>query len=78
MPPEQNTSSLILDLGKVDQGTAIRTWMAYHNVKLKDLAGRIGVSASTISRILAGKRRPAKLTDSLVSMGFPPELLQED
>lgn len=66
---------LRLDLGKVDRKTALRTWLIYHGISEKEIAERLSVSPSTVTRLLSGERRSKDLIDKLASFGIPPALL---
>lgn len=68
---------LHLDFSKIDRTTALRTWLVYHEVELKELALQMGVHPGTISRIINGKRSPENLLRRLNAYGIPKELLPE-
>jgi len=74
----ETPANLRLDLSKVDRRTGLRTWMIYHGISEKQLATGLGVSPSTVTRLLSGERRNRELLDKLVSMGIPASLLLED
>lgn len=67
--------NILLDLSKVSRETALKTWLAYHRIGYRELAARIGVDPSFISYIVQGKRRSQRVTDALLAMGVPPELI---
>lgn len=66
---------LCLDLGKVDRKTALRTWLIYHGISEKEIAEKLSVSPSTVTRLLSGERRSPDLIDKLANFGIPPILL---
>ncbi len=66
---------LVLDLTKVDRETALRAWLAYNDIGEKQLALRIGVSPSAITRIITGERASRGLVSRLVEAGVPEALL---
>jgi plasmid maintenance system antidote protein VapI len=68
---------ILLDLGKVDRETALRTWLAYHRIAAKDLAERLGVHRGAVTRIIKGQRASRDLIARLSGMGIPMELLPE-
>jgi transcriptional regulator with XRE-family HTH domain len=68
---------IVLDLDNVDRETALRTWMQYHRIEVKDLADRLKVHPGTITRIINGQRASKGLIDRLIGLGIPRELLPE-
>lgn len=71
-PPAAN---LVLDLSSVERATALNAWLAYHNLSKRELALRLGVGPSTVSRLISGQRHSPRLLQALARMGVPPELL---
>lgn len=67
--------SHLLDLALVDRETALRTWLCYHKISIKDLTITAKVSASTITRIVSGERAPREAIERLVNSGVPRDLL---
>jgi transcriptional regulator with XRE-family HTH domain len=68
---------LVLDLSQVERETALRTWLAYHGIGEKQLATQVGVSPSSITRIIKGERASRDLVERLVGVGIPASLLPE-
>lgn len=66
---------MVLDLTKVDRETALRAWLAYHEIGEKELALRIGASPSVITRIITGERSSKGVIERLVAAGIPAALL---
>lgn len=66
---------MVLDLTKVNRETALRAWLAYHGIGEKQLALRIGVSPSAITRIIKGERASRRLIAKLTDEGIPVFLL---
>lgn len=67
-----------LDLGLVDRRVALRTWLIYHGITEKEIAARLKISASTVTRILSGQRRSSALLARLTELGIPACLLCDD
>ncbi len=74
----ETSENLRLDLSKVDRRVGLRTWMIYHGISEKQLATELGVSSSTVTRLLSGERRNPELLEKLVALGVPSSLLTED
>lgn len=70
-------NDIVLDLNKVDRETALRTWLQYNRIEVKDLAGQLGVHPGTITRIINGQRASRTLIKRLISLGIPEQLLPE-
>lgn len=66
---------IVLDLNKVPRETALRTWLAYHQIEAKWLAERLGVHRGTVTRIIKGERSSRELIERLVALGIPRGLL---
>ncbi len=58
-----------------DRQARLKAWLAYNNVSNKQLAERLEVHPSMISRIIRGQRAPARLLDMLEQAGVPRDLL---
>ncbi|WP_051261400.1 hypothetical protein [Desulfovibrio inopinatus] len=67
----------ILDLSKVDRETALRTWLVYHRIEIKNLATQLNVHSGTIIRVITGERPSRHLITQLISLGIPKHLLPE-
>ena len=70
-----NNGSLVLDLTAVDRKTALKAWLAYHEMDLFFIADRIGVAHSTVTRLFKRDRTSRKRVEQLRSLGIPGELL---
>lgn len=71
------TTNIVLDLNKVDRETALRTWLQYHRIEVKDLAKKLEVHPGTVTRIINGQRASRSLINRLVAIGIPKQLLPE-
>jgi hypothetical protein len=69
--------SQLLDLKTPDRQATLNAWLALHGLKKKDLASRLGVHPSMITRILRGDRCPARRIAELAALGIPVHLLPE-
>ncbi len=66
---------LLLDLSQVERPAALNAWLVYHNLSKKELAQRLGVGPSAVTRFIAGQRRSPNLRQAMAQLGIPPELL---
>lgn len=66
---------IFLDLSKVDRATALNAWLMYHTLTKKELAIRLGVSPSAVTRLINGQRRSRRFLRRLVELGVPADLL---
>lgn len=66
---------LLLDLSRVERPAALNAWLVYHNLSKKELAHRLGVGPSAVTRVIAGQRKSPHLRQALERMGIPAELL---
>ena len=66
---------LLLDLSKVERPAALNAWLVYHNLSKKELALRLGVGPSAVTRFIAGQRRSPQLRLGMERLGIPTELL---
>jgi IS30 family transposase len=73
----KNNGSLVLDLTAVDRKTALKAWLAYHEMDLFFIAGRIGVAHSTVTRLLKRDKASYKRVGQLRALGIPGELLPQ-
>ncbi|NJB68469.1 transcriptional regulator with XRE-family HTH domain [Desulfobaculum xiamenense] len=73
----ENEIGKILDQNPANRQAALRAWLAYHGVQMKDLARMIGVHPSMMTHIVKGNRSPAKRIEQLVALGIPRHLLPE-
>lgn len=71
------SADIVLDLNKVDRETALRTWLQYHRIEVKDLASQLAVHPGTVTRIINGQRASRSLITRLISLGIPEQLLPE-
>lgn len=55
----------------------LKAWLAYHGVGNRELAEKLGVHPSMITRIFKGERAPAERIAQLVELGIPKSLLPE-
>lgn len=67
----------MIDLNNPNRQDSLQAWLAYYRIAKKDLAQKIGVSQSMISKIIRGERAPAARLEQLVALGVPRELLPE-
>ena len=65
------------DLVSTTRQAKLNAWLAFRGIQKKDLANRLGVHPSMISRIIRGERRPAKRIAELVALGIPAHLLPQ-
>ncbi|MEW5772709.1 MAG: helix-turn-helix transcriptional regulator [Thermodesulfobacteriota bacterium] len=65
------------DLLSTSRQAKLNAWLALRGILKRDLATRLGVHPSMITRILQGTRRPARLIAELVALGIPAHLLPE-
>jgi predicted transcriptional regulator len=68
-------SNLLLDLSKVERPAALNAWLVYHNLSKKELAQRLGVGPSAVTRFIAGQRQSPRLRQAMERMGIPRGLL---
>lgn len=68
-------TGLLLDLSLVERPAALNAWLVYHNVSKKELALRLGVGPSAVTRVIAGQRQSPRLRQALQQLGIPAELL---
>lgn len=73
----KSNGSLVLDLTAVDRKTALRAWLAYHEMDLFFIAERIGAAHSTVTRLLKRDKASFKRVEQLRSLGIPGELLPQ-
>ncbi len=66
-----------LDQHPCGRQAALRAWLAYHGIPMKELARMIGVHPSMMTHIVKGNRSPAKRIEQLVALGIPRHLLPE-
>ena len=69
------STHLLLDLSKVDRVAALNAWLVYHNLSKKELAQRLGVGPSAVTRVIAGQRQSPHLRLAMEALGIPAELL---
>ncbi len=67
--------SHFLDSNEYDRQAALNAWLQLKGLSKVELAKRLGVHPSMVSRIVSGQRSPAKRIEALVKMGIPAELL---
>jgi len=72
-----NNGKLVLDLTVVERTTALRAWLAYHEMDLFSIAGRLGVAHSTVTRLLKREKASLKRVEQLRNLGIPRELLPQ-
>lgn len=65
------------DLKHVPRQAQLKAWLTMHGIKHKDLAVKLGVHPSMVSRIICGERAPSKRIKELMSLGIPASLLPE-
>ncbi len=73
----RNNGGLVLDLTAVERKTALRAWLAYHEMDLFFIADRIGAAHSTVTRLLKRDRASYKRVEQLRALGIPGELLPQ-
>ncbi len=66
---------LQLNLNDVDRVTALRTWLTYHKLGNIELARKLDVDPSFVTYIIQGKRVSRRVTDKMIEMGIPEDLL---
>lgn len=76
-PTTMLMTNIVLDLNKVDRETALRTWLQYHRIEVKDLAKQLNVHPGTVTRIINGQRASRSLINRLIALGIPKQLLPE-
>ncbi len=69
------SARLLLDLSQVDRAAALNAWLVYHNLSKKELAQRLGVGPSAVTRVIAGQRQSPRLLRAMEALGIPGELL---
>lgn len=67
---------ITLDLRKVDRATALRCWLAYHEVNISSLAKKLKAHPSTVSRAISGERESRATINKLIGLGVPAELFK--
>lgn len=65
------------DLLSASRQAELNAWLALRNIQKKDLALRLGIHPSMITRIFQGERRPAQRIAELIALGIPARLLPE-
>lgn len=79
---DESEDYLVLDLTRISKEKALKTWLVYHGISGKQLAKRLGVSPSTVTRLLKGTQPIGRVREKLLRLGLPKELLayecQED
>jgi len=65
------------DRQDTDRAADLRAYLAKNSLSKKELAKKVGVHPSMISRIISGERAPAGRLEQLVALGIPRELLPE-
>jgi transcriptional regulator with XRE-family HTH domain len=65
------------DLQYPSRQAELNAWLALRGIQKQELAKRLCLHPSMISRILQGQRRPAKRIAELVALGIPARLLPE-
>ncbi len=56
---------------------ALRAFLAFHGLQVRDLAERTNAHRTQVTRCLSGERSPAWLLDCLAALGIPSSLLPE-
>jgi IS30 family transposase len=72
---KETTMNLNLDLTAVDRERALRTWLVFHGMDLFEIAGKLRVAHSTVSRLIKRERASMRRVEQLHSLGIPRELL---
>ncbi len=75
---EESADYLVLDLTRIPKEKALKTWLVYHGISGKQLAKRLGVSPSTVTRLLNGTQPIGRVREKLLRLGLPRELLVQD
>ncbi len=65
------------DAKKDPRQARLKAWLAYHGIGNRELAEKLGVHPSMITRICKGERAPAERIAQLVELGIPRTLLPE-
>lgn len=65
------------DLQYPSRQAELNAWLALRGIQKQELAKRLCLHPSMITRILQGQRRPAKRIAELVALGIPARLLPE-
>jgi AraC-like DNA-binding protein len=76
--PDESSDYLVLDLTRIPKEKALKTWLVYHGISGKQLAKRLGVSPSTVTRLLNGTQPIGRVREKLLRLGLPKELLVRD
>lgn len=66
---------MYLDLKDVERERALAAWLEYNEVKRKDLARALGITAGALTRIIQGKYSPPTRIKKLAELGIPMDLL---
>lgn len=69
------SKDIVINLANVDRETGLRCWLVYHGISKKQVADALGISQSSVSRIIKGERRRPEHIRKLKEMGIPEELL---
>jgi DNA-directed RNA polymerase specialized sigma subunit len=73
--PKETTMNLNLDLTAVDRERALRTWLVFHGMDLFEIAAKLRVAHSTVSRLIKRDRASMRRVEQLHNLGIPRELL---
>jgi ribosome-binding protein aMBF1 (putative translation factor) len=65
------------DVKKGARQARLKAWLAYHGIGNRELAEKLEVHPSMITRICKGERAPAERIAQLVELGIPRTLLPE-
>jgi|GEM_PF-3404053 transcriptional regulator with XRE-family HTH domain len=63
------------DLKQLPRQAQLKAWLAMHGIKHRELAIKLGVHPSMVSRIICGERAPGKRIRELMALGIPESLL---
>ena len=63
------------DLKQLPRQAQLKAWLTMHGIKHRDLASKLGVHPSMVSRIICGERAPSKRIKELMALGIPESLL---
>jgi IS30 family transposase len=77
MTDKEKTMNLCLDLSSVDRERALKAWLVYHGMDLFEIAGKLRVAHSTVSRLIKRERASTRRIEQLHGLGIPKELLPQ-
>ncbi|MBU1003553.1 MAG: helix-turn-helix domain-containing protein [Proteobacteria bacterium] len=75
MTIQSKETSQLLEANTPPRQAKLRAWLVLNGFAMGELAKRLGVHPSMITRIVKGESAPARRIEQLAELGVPQELL---